>query len=128
MTRIFSRRSLKRLAGAVIGMLFFTQFAMAVQVCTMPQPNPAQAIGGAVAMGECEGMPSGSAACLADCLKTDQISYSLAFHLDEVPPPASSLAKLFIPEQMEWAANPTPGPQCHPGGPSLQILFCSFQS
>ena len=128
MAKIFSKVSVRRLAGVVLGMLLFTQFAMAVQVCTMPQPNPAEAIGGAVAMGECEGMPLGSAACLADCLKTDQISYSPAFHLDVFPPPASSLAKLFTLEQAEWAAMPSPGPQCRPGGPSLQILFCSFQS
>lgn len=67
------------------------------------------------------------AACLADCLKTDQAGPSVNFQFDAIPPAASPIAELTALRQIGYPALHAPAPYS-PGGPPLQILFCSFQT
>lgn len=122
-----TKKLLKRLAQLTLGLLLFAQLALAVQACMLPQHNPAHAFSDAMANGACEGVPMDRATCLADCLKADQASPSVNFHFDAILPQASPVAGLAAQWQVDHLAIHAPAPYC-PGGPPLQILFCSFQT
>jgi hypothetical protein len=127
MAAFATRKLLKRLAQLTAGLLLFAQLVLAAQACMLPQHNPAHAFSDAMASGECEGVPMDGAACLADCLKTDQASPSVNFHFDVILPPASPIAGLSALRQVDHLAIHAPAPY-RPSGPPLQILFCSFQT
>lgn len=127
MAAFATRKVLKRLAQLTAGLLLFTQLVLAAHACMMPQPNPAHAFSDAMTSGECEGVPMDRATCLADCLKTDQASFSAKVHFDVILPPASPVAELAALRQVDHPAILAPAPYC-PSGPPLQILFCSFQT
>jgi hypothetical protein len=127
MAAFATRRLLKRLAQLTLGLLLFAQLALAAQACMLPRADPAHAFSDAMASGECEGVPMDRATCLADCLKTDQASPSVNFHLDVILPPASPVAGLTALRLVDYRVIHAPAPYC-PSGPPLQILFCSFQT
>jgi len=127
MAAFAKRKPLKRLAQLTAGLLLFTQLVLAAHACMMPQPNPAHAFSDAMASGECEGVPMDRATCLADCLKADQTGFSAKVHFDVILPPASPVAELTAPRQLDQPAIHARAAYC-PSGPPLQILFCSFQT
>lgn len=122
-----TRKLLKRLAQLTIGLLLFAQLALAVQACMLSRADPARAFGDAMASGECGGVPMDRAACLADCLKTDQAGPSAYIYFDAILPPGSPVAELIALQQFDRRAIHAPAAY-RPSGPPLQILFCSFQT
>lgn len=123
-SRAGSRNSLRWPARWMLVVMLGLQFVLAAQACVLPMPASS-----AMTMTvPCEEAGTDMAACLIQCQKTaDQIKPSVDFHFDALLTPTTwALALFVVPASPKVAVGATP--LLRPGGPSLQILFCSFQS
>lgn len=123
-SRAGSRNSLLWPARWMLVVMLGLQFVLAAQACALPMPASS-----AMTMTvPCEGAGTDVAACLIQCQKTaDQIKSSVDFHFDALLAPTTWVLALFVaPASLKVAVGTTPLRRS--GGPSLQILFCSFQS
>lgn len=123
-SRAGSRNSLQWPARWMLVVLLGLQFVFAAQACVLPMP-----VSAAMTMtAPCEGAGMEMASCRIQCQKTaDQIKPSVDFHFDAMLTPTAWVSALFVaPASPMVAVGATPLRRS--GGPSLQILFCSFQS
>ena len=111
--------SVRHLAWALMGLVVFMLFAVALRACVLPQAvHVAQ-------MPDCHGTAGSN--CLIECQKVaDQAKPSIDFHLDFIPAFSLWATRLLAPPPLSTAVfEPSSGQPCR--GPPLQILFCSFQ-
>ena len=119
------RRSVRKIASVLLGVLLFAQAALAVADCVWLRAAPARAIMTEADEPSCHDQPaSNSNLCLAHCLGNDQSADK-----PEVAIPAWSQAYFLVVVDIEsvWA----PQAVLHytlprPGAPPPRILFQSF--
>ena len=116
MNMLTAKRRRSWLACLAAGLLLFAQFALAAQACVPVHEDQG-----------CEGMPAGSGACLAHCVAQDQSAASLEQHFHAVPASAAVAFTVFAPCAAQHAAAPARDARLR-SAPSLQILYCSFQT
>lgn len=123
-SRAGSRNALQWPARWMLVVMLGLQFVLVAQTCALPMPASS-----AMTMTvPCERAGTDMASCLIQCQKTaDQIKPAVDFHFDALLTPTTWVAALFVaPASPKVAVGATPLRRS--GGPSLQILFCSFQS
>lgn len=118
------RNALQWPARWMLVVMLGLQVVLAAQACALPMP----ASSAMTMTAPCEGAGTDMASCLIQCQKTaDQIKPSVDFHFDALLTPSTSVLALFVaPASPKVAVGATLLRRS--GGPSLQILFCSFQS
>lgn len=103
----------------------FAQLAMAAEPCMLVH-QPATPMQHEVAADEqCDAMPMDAAACLAQCLASDEsVSGSGPLSVAAAAPAAPSMDFTLAGSR----AVPSASREAPPCGPALQILYCSYQS
>jgi len=127
MAAIRTGNVLKRLALLAAGLLLFGQLALSAQACmSWMQPGPAQGLDGANYA--CAGAPMAKGTCSTHCLEVMQPANPSADHyFHSIPAPVSHVAGFSALRRANSSASHSPGTRPS-SGPSLQILFCSFQT
>lgn len=115
-----SRCKRRWVACLAAGLLLFTQFAMASQVCTLAKPGLAQQ-----AMEGCDGTAMQKAACQAHCAVADQAGLSLDQHFTFVPPSAAIGVAAFPSHGIGGSFSHAAALRA--AGPPLRVLYCSYQ-
>lgn len=124
----FNRKSSRRLAQFLAGLMLFFQFAVAAHACMMQQSGLAYMREGVpTALREESGMDGGG--CLAHCLAADQAGNSTAdgMYLPAALP-ASPISGFTDQENIARSASFASALLSSNSSPPLQILFCSFQT
>lgn len=102
-------------SALLAALLLFAQFAVASQFCV-------------AAHEECGGVPMSDQACVAQCVaQADQTVSSPDHHFDAMPAAASIAWRDFPLVATRVPARPL-GDAPLPAGPTLQVLFCSYQT
>ena len=124
--KILTRKRKSWLVYFVGSLLLLAQFALAAQACVpvpvviAPSQNAAEEQG-------CDGMPADRGACLAHCLAQDQPAASLDQHFYAVPASAAVASAAFVLPVAQLLGPLACETQLR-SLPSLQILYCSYQT
>lgn len=122
--RTSSARAL--VARLLLGVMLFTQAALAGAACSMPGRSPAQAIATAQAM-PCHHAgqePRNANLCLADCLSFDQSSDTP--QLPAMAPNPAPVLSVALAESVRPRIVPQSARLASAADPPLRILFQSF--